>query len=110
MTQHIVEAAAALLILSTSISFAQPFDPVPAVDLARFKPADFTDEELDVPGGGNNSNFPMPYLLANFKVVADAVSDGTDGKPRGFITKTVWRGTKDNKPYNARIMENHLSL
>jgi hypothetical protein len=104
-----VVAVAALLF--PAIVFAQPFDPIPAVDLSKLKPSDFTDDELDVPDGGNNANFAMPYLLAHFKTVADAVSDGTGGKwPRGYIGITVWRGRKDNQPHNARIMENNLAL
>jgi hypothetical protein len=103
--------AAFIAIAAPAIVFAQPFDPIPAVDLAKFKPSDFTDDELDVPAGGNNANFAMPYLLAHFKTVADAVSDGTNGKwPRGYIGITVWRGGKDNQPHNARIMENNLAL
>ncbi len=29
---------------------------------------------------------------------------------KGFINISVWRAPVDNKPYNARIMENILSL
>ena len=103
-------AACCVLLLLPAIVFAQPFDPLPAVDLANLKPSDFTDDELDTPAGGNNANFAMPYLLAHFKTVADAVSDGSGKWPRGYIGITVWRGRKDNQPYNARIMENNLAL
>src|SRR5687768_2063388 len=108
---HAFRFAAVAVLALPAIVFAQAFDPIPAVDLAKLKPSDFTDDELDVPAGGNNSNFAMPYLLAHFKTVADAVSDGTGGKwPRGYIGITVWRGGKDNQPHNARIMENNLAL
>ena len=98
-----------LLAMSASAP-AQPFDPLPAVDLSKLSPADFTDDELDVPAGGNNAGHAMPYLLAHFKTVADAVSDGTGQWPRGFIGIVVWRGERDNRPHNMRIMENNLAL
>lgn len=93
-----------------AVTSAQPFDPLPAVDLAKLNPADFTDDELDLPAGGNNADRAMPYLLAHFKTLADAVSDGSGTTPRGFIDLVVWRGEKDNRPHNMRIMENNLSL
>lgn len=71
--------------------------PVPAVDLSTLKPADFTDEELDI-----------PYYLQHFARVANSVV--MDGPARGFIGLPVWRDRQDNKPYNARVMENHLAL
>src|SRR3954466_11180297 len=89
---------------------AQPFDPLPAVDLAKLSPADFTDDELDVPEGGNNATHGMPFLLAHFKEVAGAVSDGSGRWPRGFIGIHVWRSPKDNQPHNMRIMENNVAL
>jgi hypothetical protein len=94
----------------SAVTSAQPFDPLPAVDLAKLKPADFTDDELDVPAGGNNASHGMPYLLAHFKTFADAVSDGSGQTPRGFINLVVWRNGHDNRPHNMRIMENNLSL
>ena len=99
-----------VLNLATSASLAQPFDPLPEVDLSKLRPADFTDDELDAPSGGNDASYPMPYLLAHFKTVADAVSDGSGDWPRGFIGIVVWRGAGDNRPHNMRIMENNLSL
>jgi hypothetical protein len=98
-----------VLCLHTATS-AQPFDPLPAVDLSTLKPADFTDDELDVPAGGNNASHGMPYLLAHFKTFADSVSDGAGDTPRGFINLVVWRNAHDNRPHNMRIMENNLSL
>jgi hypothetical protein len=74
------------------------FDPLPAVDLFMLSPRDFTDAELD-----------LPYYLAHFRQFADAVI--AEGPNRGFIGISVWRGqTGDKKPYNARVMENILSL
>lgn len=73
------------------------WDPVPKVDLARLRPADFQDNELD-----------MPFYLAHFKELADSVVE--QGSDRGFINIPVWRAAGQNKPYNARIMESILSL
>ncbi len=73
------------------------WDAVPKVDLARLRPADFQDDELD-----------MPYYLAHFKELADAVVE--EGADRGFINIPVWRSVGQNRPYNARIMESILSL
>lgn len=71
--------------------------PVPAADFSLFQPSDFSDDELDI-----------PFYLAHFHRLANSVVEtGTD---RGFINIAVWRGVQDNKPYNARIMENMLSL
>lgn len=57
----------------------------------------FADDELD-----------LPYYLVHFSRVAESVTP--DGPNRGFLSLSVWRDQKDNKPHNARIMENHLSL
>ncbi len=65
--------------------------------VADFSPADFDDGELD-----------LPYYLSHFHRVANAVE--MDGPGRGFINISVWRRPKDNKPHNARIMENILAL
>lgn len=65
--------------------------------VADFSPADFADSELD-----------LPYYLSHFHRIANAVE--MDGPDRGFINISVWRNPKDNKPHNARIMENILAL
>ena len=65
--------------------------------VADFSPADFADSELD-----------LPYYLSHFHRIANAVE--MDGPNRGFINISVWRNPKDNKPHNARIMENILAL
>jgi hypothetical protein len=70
---------------------------VPVVDLSKFKPSDFTDDELD-----------MPYYLKHFHTLANGVME--TGPDKGFINIAVWRSPDGNKPYNARIMENILSL
>ena len=70
---------------------------IPSINLATLAPNDFTFNELDI-----------PYYLAHFKQFADAVV--LEGPDRGFINISVWRAPKDNKPHNARIMENCLAL
>jgi len=87
----------ALFISSGAICAAQPWPPVPPVDLAALSPADFADDELDI-----------PYYLHHFHTIANAIVE--HGENRGFIAISVWRSEKDNKPYNARVMESHLSL
>ena len=70
---------------------------VPPADFSRLKPSDFNDDELD-----------LPYYLAHFHRLANSVV--ANGKDRGFINIAVWRNQQDNQPYNARIMENIVSL
>jgi hypothetical protein len=80
-----------------SVDTVAAWPPVPPVDFSKVKPSDFTDEELD-----------LPNYLANFHTVANSVVE--TGNDRGFINLAVWRSAQDNRPYNARIMENILSL
>ena len=86
---------------------AQELPSVEPVDLRQVNPADFTDRDIDVPNG-NSPNFPLPYYLAHFHRLANAVVE--EGEHRGFIDLAVWRSPRDNQPYNARIMESILSL
>lgn len=72
-------------------------DLVRSADLSKLSPADFRDDELD-----------LPYYLAHFARLANSVA--LTGPRRGFIDIAVWRDLKDNQPYNARIMESILSL
>ena len=71
--------------------------PVAPVDWSELTTADFTDHELD-----------LPFALAHFHRLANGVR--REQPDRGFIDLHVWRNAKDNRPYNARVMENHLSL
>src|SRR5260370_41956732 len=73
------------------------FGPLATVELSKLNPSDFTDAEID-----------LPFYLNNFHQVADSVV--ATGADRGFIAISVWRSPKDNHSYNARIMENILSL
>ncbi len=73
------------------------YPPVPPLDASKIKPSDFADADLD-----------MPFALSHFAEVANAIE--TDGPDRGFINISVWRGTNNLHPYNARIMESILTL
>ena len=84
-----------LTTLATPAAFSQT--PVAPADLSRLSPSDFRDDELD-----------LPYYLAHFHRLANSIA--LDGPRRGFIDIAVWRSPADNQPYNARIMENILSL
>jgi hypothetical protein len=81
----------------SSQTFAQSWPPVPDIDLRTFNPADFKDDELD-----------LPYYLKHFHTVANSVVE--TGPDKGFINIAVWRNKDGNKTFNARIMENILSL
>lgn len=82
---------------ATSAILSGAWDPLPSVDFSKISPAQFSDEELDLVGP-----------LANFKTVAESVVE--DGPDRGFIDIKVWRDPSANKTFNARVMENVLSL
>lgn len=75
----------------------QGLPKVPEADLSKLRPSDFSDDELD-----------LPYYLANFHRVANAIVE--EGENRGFINIAVWRSKDDNNTYNARIMENCVTL
>lgn len=70
---------------------------VPPLDASKIKPSDFSDADLD-----------MPFALSHFARLANSVL--MDGPNRGFITLSVWRGTSQLHPYNARIMESILTM
>ena len=75
------------------------WDPVPAVDWSKIRLADFADDELD-----------LPYYLHRFHTVVEGVTES--GPNRGFMSIPVWRGRDKNQqgPWNARVMESHLTL
>jgi hypothetical protein len=70
------------------------WEKVPPMNWAGIKLADFADHELEV-----------PYHLEHFHKVANAIVE--EGPNRGFIGITVNRRPQDNKPHNARILENN---
>ena len=73
-------------------------------DLSQLTPDDFADDELFLPYNMAYSEKHMPYYLAHFHRLANAVRED------GFIDIAVWRNAADNAPYNARVMESILSL
>jgi hypothetical protein len=90
----------ALVLLTETVpqpASAQLWDVVPPADLGQIGLDAFADDEID-----------LPYYVAHFHQLATAVE--RDGPTRGFIIAPVWRKVEDNKPYNARVMENILSL
>jgi hypothetical protein len=95
----ICAAAAALGLAAVTAGAAEPAPllRVAAADLSRLHPADFADDEID-----------LPYFLAHLPEVANAVV--STGEHRGFIDIPVWRAAGVNRPWNARIMESTLSL
>ena len=72
-------------------------EPVPPFDPATVDPAMFEVQE-----------YIWAYHLVHLPTVANAVL--MEGEHSGFIGIPVWRSKKDNQPYNARVLENHLSL
>ncbi len=70
---------------------------VEPADLSGIDPATFSDREIE-----NR----IPHRLAHLHQVANAVVE--EGDLRGFIDLHVWRSP--HAPYNARVMENILSL
>lgn len=71
--------------------------PVPELDAARIKPSEFSDADLD-----------MPFALSHFARLANSML--LEGPDAGFLNLSVWRGTAQLRPYNARIMESILTL
>ncbi|MGH9600656.1 MAG: hypothetical protein ACRD27_12390, partial [Terracidiphilus sp.] len=88
-------AAAPATLLAAATAGAEP--PVPPIDPAKIHPSEFDNADLD-----------MPYALVHFARVANSIL--LDGPHRGWISLSVWRGTKNCHWYDARIMENILAL
>ncbi len=76
---------------------SEKLPPVREVDLNKTDLNHFSEEEWFV-----------PYYLRHFAAVANSVAD--TGENRGYFNVSVWRGTHNHHPYNARIMEGILSL
>lgn len=90
-------SAVAASLMSAQHVMASSNEVVPRLDAAKVRPSDFADADLD-----------MPFALVHFARVANSVLP--DGPDRGFISLSVWRGTAQLHPYNARIMESILTL
>lgn len=97
--EFLITAAAAQLLVSSRLRAAAggAVPEVPPFDPSRLKPSDFSDADLD-----------MPYNLTYLPRIANSIE--TEGPDRGFIDISVWRGTPQLHPYNARIMESILTL
>jgi hypothetical protein len=67
------------------------------LDLTEIDPASFAEDE-----------WYMPYYLKHFSRLANSVLD--TGQNIGYIDISVWRSEEVNQPYDARIMENIMSL
>ncbi len=76
---------------------AQVWDTIPPADMKSIGLDAFADSEID-----------LPFYVANFHKIATAVEP--EDPNRGFIRASVWQPPSKNKPYNARVMENILSL
>lgn len=98
IVQHVMLLALSLIGNSgTSVRVAEDPAPVPPLDLAAVSPAMFHEQEAI-----------WAYMLVHLPTVANAVV--LEGEHCGFIDIKVWRRERDNQPYNARVLENHLSL
>ena len=106
MSAFFVRSLAALGVFAAAAA-AWALPEVEPADLEALDPGQFTGAELDVPER-HGADFPLPYYVNHLHRLANAVE--ADGPDRGFIRLEVWRNPQDNEPYNARIMENILSL
>ena len=97
--EFLMSAAAAQLLASSRLRAATggAVPEVPPFEPSKLKPSDFSDADLD-----------MPYNLTYLPRIANSIE--TEGSDRGFINISVWRGTPQLHPYNARIMESILTL
>src|SRR3954463_15168417 len=86
---------AALLLLASPLHAA--WDSVPRVDWSKLKPADFRDDELDI-----------PFFLDHFHELVNGIQE--TGPERGWINIRVWRGEAQQRSYNARVMESYLTV
>ncbi len=84
--------------------FMMSWERVLPADVAELTPDFFADEELLMSYAPHVSDQAMPYYLKHFHLLANAVQDD------GFIDISVWRNPNDQERYNARVMENILSL
>jgi hypothetical protein len=97
--EFLVSGAAAQLLASSHLRAVTggAVPEVPPFDPSRLKPSDFSDADLD-----------MPFNLTYLPRIANSIE--TEGPDRGFINISVWRGTSQLHPFNARIMESILTL
>src|SRR5680860_340221 len=97
--------AAAILSLMLTILFCSSKNEIQQTNLPEIKPVNL--EDID-PNQFTEEEWYMPYYLKHFSEVANAIIDS--GPNRGYIDISVWRSEEVNQPYDARIMENIMSL
>ncbi len=98
IAQHVLLVTFCLVGSSgTPVRAAEVPKTVPPLDPATVSPALFCEQEA-----------VWAYMLVHLPAVANAVV--MEGEHRGFIDIQVWRRERDNQPYNARVLENHLPL
>jgi len=97
MSTSLTRRALPVALLACKFSPTREAATVPPPDLARIRLSDFADQEL-----------LLAEVLPHLPLVANHVR--MEAPHRGFIDIPVWRYLKDNRPYNARVMENILSL
>lgn len=85
-----------------------PLAQVPAPDFSLIDLADFSDEDYLAPKVWTHDSRGIPYYFTHFHQVANAVR--LEEPYRGFIDIVVHRQPAYNKPFNARVQENHLWL
>ncbi|HEV2325678.1 MAG TPA: hypothetical protein VGS10_17135 [Terracidiphilus sp.] len=95
--REFLKCAAALPFFTAPAFVLADEPPVAPIDPPKIHPSQFDDADLD-----------MPYALVHFAEVANSIL--LDGPHRGWISLSVWRGTSNCHWYDARIMENILSL
>lgn len=94
-----------ILFLATSLLVVSCLDRSKTKNLTPVKPVDLASIELP---WFTQEEWYIPYYLKHFSSLANSLVD--TGQNRGYIQAVVWRTPDVNKPYNARIMENILSL
>ncbi|MGI5899132.1 MAG: hypothetical protein ACOX8S_04310 [Christensenellales bacterium] len=83
------------------------WEDIRQADFSSLTPEDFFETNLcsDRVIGVNR---PMSYFVHNFHRLANSITKS--GPQRGCVEAIVWRAPIFNQPFNARIMESHLSL
>ncbi len=95
--EFIRSAAALPFAASPAALLAAQEPPVPPVDTGRIHPSEFGNADLD-----------MPFALMHCAEVANSIL--LTGPDKGWISLSVWRGRSNCHWYDARVMENILSL
>lgn len=94
--------------VDTGTATGQPLDDVQPVDWSGLSPQSFSDAEVDRQQNYGPAH-TFIYYVEHLHAIANAVRN--EEPNRGFIDIAVWRNpSQHQQPYNARIMENILSL